>query len=136
MPISKMEHFLVLTDDIDGTRDFFCNVLGVTVGPRPPLTFGGYWLYSGDVPCIHIGEWNSYTAHSNLNGIPVTTRAKGTGSLDHIAFNAVDFEEMVERLQKNKIEYSLNVVADIGLRQLFLKDPNGIQLEINIPKSR
>lgn len=128
-----MEHFLVLTDNIDETRDFFCNALGVTVGPRPPLNFGGYWLYSGDVPCVHIGEWNSYTTHSNQSGIPVTSRAKGTGPLDHIAFNADDYEEMVERLQKHRIVYALNVVKENGLRQLFLKDPNGIQIEINIP---
>jgi hypothetical protein len=29
MPLTKMEHYLVLTDDIDSTRDFYCNALDV-----------------------------------------------------------------------------------------------------------
>jgi extradiol dioxygenase family protein len=133
MGLTKMEHFLVLTDDIDGTKDFYCNGLGVAIGPRPPIGFSGYWLYLGNIPCIHIGEWNSYTETANRNGVPVTTRAIGTGSLDHIAFNADDYEEMAERLQRHAIPFALNVVPENGLRQLFLTDPNGIKIEINIP---
>ena len=132
MAITRMEHFLVLTDHIEKTRDFYCNALGVTVGFRPVDTFGGYWLYSNNVPCIHIGEWASYTAHAQRTGIPVTTRGNGTGALDHIAFNADDYDESVERLNRHGIASSLNVVPEARLRQLFVKDPNGIQIEINI----
>ncbi len=39
MPLTKMEHYLVLTDDIDATRDFYCQALGMHVGFRPPLGF-------------------------------------------------------------------------------------------------
>jgi catechol 2,3-dioxygenase-like lactoylglutathione lyase family enzyme len=133
MPITKMEHFLVLTDDIETTRDFYCKVLGVVAGPRPPLNFGGYWLYVRDIPCVHIGDWDTYTANAKQHGIPVSTRAKGTGSMDHIAFNADDFDEIAARLQKDGIPSALNVVPENGLRQLFLEDPNGLRIEINIP---
>ena len=64
MPITHLEHFLVLTDDIEATRDFYRDVLGLTVGPRPPLPFTGYWLYAGGAPCVHIAERASYTASS------------------------------------------------------------------------
>ena len=133
MPLTRMEHYLVLTDDIDGTRDFYCAALGMRVGPRPPLEFAGYWLYVGDTPCIHIGEWQSSVAHSARLGIPVTSRAPGTGPLDHIAFNAVDYEEVRARLEQYGVAAHLNVVPGNGLRQLFLYDPNGIKIEINIP---
>ena len=62
MPITHLEHFLVLTDDIEATRDFYRDALGLTVGPRPPLPFTGYWLYAGRAPCVHIAERASYTA--------------------------------------------------------------------------
>ena len=136
MPITKMEHFLVLTDDIEATREFYCKVLGVTVGARPPLHFGGYWLYVDDIPCVHIADWDSYTANAIQHGIPVSTRAAGTGSLDHIAFNADDFDEIAERLERYGIRAALNVVPENGLRQLFLEDPNGVKIEINIPARR
>ena len=133
MPLTKLEHYLVLTDDIEKTRNFYCDVLGMRVGFRPPLSFDGYWLYLGDVPVIHIGEWQSYTKHSEALGIPVTKPAPGTGPLDHIAFNGVDFQDIAARLKKHGVKTGLNVVAGIGLRQFFFNDPNGIKIEINIP---
>ena len=132
MPLTKMEHFLVLTDDIDKTRDFYCNALGLEVGPRPPIGFSGYWLYLGSIPCVHIGEWISYTETAKRNNVPVTTPAAGTGPLDHIAFNADDYDEMAQRLRTHGIPFALNVVPENGLRQLFLTDPNGLKIEINI----
>lgn len=134
MPLTRMEHYLVLTDDIDGTRDFYCAALGMHVGARPPLHFAGYWLYLGETPVIHIGEWKSYVKHSAELGIPVTSPAPGTGALDHIAFNAVNFEEVSARLEQHGIAAHLNVVPGNGLRQLFVYDPNGIKIEINIPR--
>ena len=128
----QLEHYLVLTDDIDATRDFYCNALGMRVGPRPPLDFSGYWVYLGEVPCIHIADWHSYRAHSRTTGIAISTRAAGTGPLDHIAFNAVDYAAVKARLAAHGIEATENLVAGVGLRQLFLADPNGVKIELNI----
>jgi catechol 2,3-dioxygenase-like lactoylglutathione lyase family enzyme len=133
MPLTKMEHYLVLTHDLDGTRDFYCRVLGFRDGFRPPLGFPGYWLYLGDVPCIHIAEWRTYTAHSGKLDIPVSTEAPGTGAVDHIAFNATDYDELLARLAKNGVAAQRNITHANGLRQLFLNDPNGVKIEINIP---
>jgi catechol 2,3-dioxygenase-like lactoylglutathione lyase family enzyme len=132
MPLTKMEHYLVLTEDIDGTRDFYCRALGMHVGFRPPLEFPGYWLYVGDTPCIHIAEWQTYTAHSLRQGIPVSTRAPGTGPFDHIAFNAEDFDEVLARLERHGVRPGRNDVPGAHLRQLFLTDPNGVKIEINV----
>ena len=132
MPLTQLEHYLVLTDDIDATRDFYCNALGLRVGPRPPLHFAGYWVYLGDVPCIHIADWTSYRAHSEATGITVSARAAGTGPVDHIAFNAVDYESVKARLRAYGIVAAENLVPGIGLRQLFLSDPNGVKIELNI----
>ena len=134
MPLTKLEHFLVLTDDIDATRDFYCEALGMQVGFRPPLGFPGHWVYVGDTPCIHIAEWVTYTAHSNAQGIPVSTRADGTGPVDHIAFNGLDYDEVVGRLEKNAVPFERNDVPNGLLRQVFLRDPNGVKIEINIRK--
>ena len=132
MPLTKMEHYLVLTDDMEATRDFYARALGMSVGFRPPLEFPGYWLYVGDTPCIHIAEWRSYSAHSLKKGIPVTERGPGTGPLDHIAFNAEDFDQVLERLTRHGVNARKNIVPGTGLRQLFLTDPNGVKIEINI----
>ena len=132
MPLTQLEHYLVLTDDLDRTRDFYRDALGLREGPRPPLGFPGYWLYLGDTPCIHIAEWNTYRTHSIAAGIGVSTPAPGTGPLDHIAFNAVELSGVKARLSAHEVAYSINEVPNAGLTQLFLLDPNGLKVEINV----
>lgn len=131
MPLNLMEHYLVLTDDIDHTRDFYINVLGMEEGFRPELGFPGCWLYLDTTPVIHIAEWETYTAHSNKLGIPVTTRAESTGAFDHIAFNGTDPGSMETTLDSAKIPYERNDVPHAGLVQFFLNDPNSVKIELN-----
>jgi catechol 2,3-dioxygenase-like lactoylglutathione lyase family enzyme len=49
-----MEHVLVLADDIEQAREFYCDVVGLELGERPALEFPGYWLYAGATPCLHL----------------------------------------------------------------------------------
>jgi catechol 2,3-dioxygenase-like lactoylglutathione lyase family enzyme len=131
MPLSKLEHYLVMTSDLEATREFYCRALGFADGFRPDLGFPGYWLYLGTTPVIHIAEWRSYTAHSQQLGLPVTSPAAGTGALDHIAFHASDYEAFVAQLIRHGVTVHRHDSPAAGLRQLFLQDPNGIKLEIN-----
>ena len=132
MPLTKLEHYLVMTDDIDATRDFYRDVIGLEVGFRAALGFPGHWLYLGDIPVIHIAEWLTYTEHSHKLGIPVTTRAHGsTGVFDHIAFNGNNVQEMIDRLTRLNIRFHRNDVPHVGLVQLFVFDPNGLKIELN-----
>ena len=131
MPLNLMEHYLVLSDDMELTRDFYIDVLGLQDGFRPELGFPGYWLYLDKIPVLHIAEWLSYTAHSEKLGIPVTTRAQGTGAFDHIAFNGTEPEDMVKCLEKHNIAHERNDVPHASLVQFFLNDPNGVKIELN-----
>lgn len=131
MPLTRLEHYLVLSDDIHQTRDFYRDVLGMTEGFRPQLDFPGYWLYLGDVPCIHIAEWQSYAEWTRRVGIPVSTRAPATGPVDHIAFNGSGIDEVRARLTQRGLPFRENAIDDIGMKQLFTRDPNGVPIEIN-----
>lgn len=131
MGLERMEHFLVISDDIDATRDFYRDVLGMREGPRPELEFPGYWLYLGDVPCIHIVDWDGYDRWTREVDIPMSTRAASTGALDHIAFNASGYDEIRSKLDSARLPYKFNDLDDIGLRQLFVHDPNGLCIELN-----
>jgi catechol 2,3-dioxygenase-like lactoylglutathione lyase family enzyme len=127
MPLTRMDHLLVLTDDIEGTKDFWCRALGLEVGERPPLEFPGHWLYMEGVPCIHVADRDAYTAHSERLGIPASPAA-----VDHVAFNGNDYEEAIARLEREGVAARTNVVPGAGLRQLFIEDPNGLKIEINV----
>jgi catechol 2,3-dioxygenase-like lactoylglutathione lyase family enzyme len=134
MPLTKLEHYLVLCDNIDATRDFYVEVLGMQVGFRPPLGFPGHWVYIGDIPVIHIAEWPTYTAHAKAKGTHVSTQTEGTGPVDHIAFGAQDYDGVLERIRKHGVPVRENNNPGNIVRQLFLFDPNGVKIEINFRK--
>lgn len=130
---SRLDHFLVMTHDVDGTRDFYRDLLGFEDGFRPDLGFLGHWLYLGEVAVIHIADWDTYTGHSRRLGIPVTVPAPGTGALDHVAFNAPasSHPQVLQRLQQRGLDFHPHDTPAIGLQQIFLNDPNGLKLELN-----
>lgn len=136
MPLTGIEHVLVLSDEIEATRDFYCEALGLEVGARPPLEFPGLWLYVGDVPCVHIAERAAYEEHSRRLGIGASPRADGTGAVDHVSFNGDDYGEIVARLERSGVAAARNTVPGVGLRQLFCEDPNGVRIEINVTPER
>jgi catechol 2,3-dioxygenase-like lactoylglutathione lyase family enzyme len=131
MTVSAIEHVLVLSDDIDRTRDFYREVVGLEVGERPPLEFPGYWLYAGPTPCVHIAERRPYAAHAARLGLAVPERDSGVGPVDHIAFVAPDYEALTERLERCGVDAVTNTVPG-GPRQVFVEDPNGVRVEISV----
>jgi len=126
-----MEHFLVLTDDIEVTKNFYCDALGLTVGFRPELEFPGYWIYLGDTPAVHIADHQTYIEWTKAVGIPISSGPPGTGALDHIAFNAENFDAVKSALEEKGYRISCNILAEIRLKQIFLADPNGLGIELN-----
>ena len=56
--IQGMNHFTILAEDRDATLAFYCGLLGLVDGPRPPFDFPGAWLYApGGTQAVP--GWNS-----------------------------------------------------------------------------
>ena len=132
--VSELEHVLVLADDIDRTRDFYEQALGLRAGDRPPFPFTGHWLYAGERPCLHIAGRDSYRRHALTMGLEVGERAgaAGSGPVDHIAFRAADYDAVSARLAAAGIKPVRNDIPGGGPRQLFFSDPEGLRIEINV----
>ncbi len=134
MTVRSLDHVLVLSDDLEGTREFYCQAVGLRVGDRPPLEFPGYWLYGGaggESACLHIAERRSYAAHAAGLGLRVPERGPGVGPVDHVAFSAGDYRGVVERLERCGVAAVTNAVPG-GPRQVFIEDPNGVRVEIAV----
>jgi len=117
MAIHGMNHFNVLTDRLEESRAFYTGVLGFTEGPRPPLSFGGAWMYAGGEPILHISE-------AKLPADP-------TGVLDHLAFTASDLKGTVARLKAHRISYTLRQQVGTHIWQIFCNDPCGAKVELD-----
>lgn len=129
MPAQSLNHYTIMTRDLERTKDFYCDVVGLTVGDRPPLNFPGYWLYCGGIPTVHL---LGYRAQDPLIPDGPSYPAK-TGRLDHIAFSCVDLKGMKGNLRGRGIKYDERVLPRLNMTQLFYLDPDGIAVECNFP---
>jgi catechol 2,3-dioxygenase-like lactoylglutathione lyase family enzyme len=137
MSVGTIEHVLVLSDDIESTREFYCQVVGLAVGDRPPLAFPGYWLYAdvSRTACVHVAERRAYAAHAAGLGLAVPERDPGVGPVDHVAFSAGDWDTLMARLERCGVAAVTNAVPG-GPRQAFIEDPNGVRVEISVMVAR
>lgn len=133
-----LNHYSIRTTDIDACRDFYSQVLGLTVGPRPAFPFPGAWMYRGDhgdyanavVHIIGIDRQKTDGLQGYL-GAREETGLQGSGAVDHIAFNADGLASMLAHLNACAVSFRERSVPGIGLHQLFLHDPLGIMVELN-----
>ena len=132
MPLSHIEHFLVQTESIEKTRDWYVRVLGMRVGPNPDFKFPVCWLYLGDKDVVHVTEGGAQVSENRSKYVGQESQAThGTGVLDHIAFRAEGLRGMLEHLRTLGVDFKQRRVNDQGLYQLFMYDPNGIKIELN-----
>jgi catechol 2,3-dioxygenase-like lactoylglutathione lyase family enzyme len=126
MSLQGMNHFTVLSDDLEETRKFYCDLLGFEEGPRPNFRFPGYWLYVGDQPILHVIHRDKLHEHR-------------AGVIDHMAFTATDLPGTVAKLDKARVEWELRRLPKDGPReglwQLFFDDPHGGKVEFDFDKS-
>ena len=133
MPLSRIEHFLVAADDIDGTRDWYARVLGMKPGAHPDFGFPVHWMYVDGVDVVHIGPSAKQAGEIQRRYLGRTSQqsGEGTGAIDHIAFRATGLRAMLEHLKREKVPFSQRRANGQALFQLFLYDPNGIKIELN-----
>ncbi|MDE2417936.1 MAG: VOC family protein [Burkholderiales bacterium] len=135
-----LNHFSIRTLDMESTRRFYVDILGLTVGPRPPFPFPGMWLYRGDQAdagnaVVHVigMDANDPVGLKNYLGERDVSTLSGSGAVDHIAFFADGLAQMLSHLKAHGVAARERTVPAIGLHQLFLDDPNGIVVELNYP---
>ena len=134
MAIQRLEHILVLAQDLDETKNFYVGALGLHVGDRPPFKFAGYWLYLGDTPVIHLALAEGDPAlQEYFDEAPLerNTKTGAQSAAEHIAFSATGYDEFVARLEHLNVPHKKITVPLDGTRQIFVHDPNGLKLEIN-----
>ena len=122
MPVLAFNHFNLRAPTVltDALKDFYVDVVGLSVGWRPPFDFPGYWLYLGEQAVLH------------LVGVPPAREAPARGgTFDHVAFTCTGLAETEARLRAQGVDYRSVRVPGTDQVQLFLTDPAGNGVELN-----
>ena len=88
MPLTELNHYFVRANDLEKTRDFYVDVLGFEVMPRPNFPFPGYWLGINGKIQVHMGPAGIKNQEHYYLGTPKGAATDHAGVVDHIAFLA------------------------------------------------
>ena len=128
----RINHLLVLANDMPAMRAFFVDVIGLEDGPRPPFPFHGHWLYSEGEPLIHLatrGEDDGRTAYLGV------AKPAGAGAIDHIALTGADYPAFAARLVRMGVAPAVRHIPAERHVQLFVPGPEGVKIEMLFPET-
>ncbi len=119
-----LHHFTIRCSsaELASLRDFYCNVLGMTEGPRPNFDFPGHWLYVGGVGLLHLAailpDQPSRIVESCMSGF------------DHVSLAGARLDAARKLLSDRGIAFEELPVPGWPLWQIFLRDPVGSKIEL------
>lgn len=131
MPVTGLDHYLIRATDLERTKDFYVKALGFEIMPRPDFPFPGYWLGLNGKIQVHMGQGGVANSDLYYLGSPKDAANDNSGVVDHVAFVATDPESFVNHFREIGIPYRPRSFPELGLYQMFIKDPDGITIELN-----
>lgn len=123
MPLLDLHHVAVKTACLEDSLKFYTGLLGMEEVARPPRGFPGAWVKMGQT-MIHF--YSGEAARSESGDF-----AHGSAAIDHVALRATGFDELKNAVVASGYSWRQAEIAEASLWQLFIKDPNGITIELN-----
>ncbi len=114
----KLHHVSFAIRDLERSRNFFGDVLGLDEIARPAFRFPGAWYALGDRQ-LHLIE----ATEPEPDVRPRVSRS------DHLALEVRDIAAVRRRLTEAGIEFREGGNLDLGMEQLFCQDPDGHVIE-------
>jgi catechol 2,3-dioxygenase-like lactoylglutathione lyase family enzyme len=120
LAVDVLQHINIHAEDLERSKTFYVRVLGLSVGPRPPVASVGYWLYLGAQPVVHL-----------VQGAPGSPSGAQTGAIDHVAFHGTDLDALRRTLRAEGVPFQERVIPRDQSIQVFVHDPDGVKIELN-----
>ena len=125
MPVHGIAHYNFRLERhlMEEVRAFYEKIVGLEVGPRPPFSSFGYWLYAAGRDVLHLSEERAEDK-----------RRKGSDlTFDHVALESSDWRFHIRVLQESGLQFNEELVPTTGRRQIFFRDPAGNGVELIFP---
>ncbi len=125
MLVKRAHHVSFSVAEIDRSRAFYGDLLGLPEIERPDFGFPGAWYQAGDVQ-VHLIQ--------APQGAPTGTPPAGISPVaNHAAFEIEDYTAVAQTLRDRGIPL-VETGAEVG--QMFLQDPDGNVIELIQPGGR
>jgi catechol 2,3-dioxygenase-like lactoylglutathione lyase family enzyme len=124
--IHGLFHVAIKTANLDATRRFYIDVLGLVDAPRPDFGYPGAWLacpHPGGAAIIHV-----YAGGPALGA--AGSAPSGSAAIDHLSLSCSGYAAYRERFVAQGLDWREFLVPGTSLWQLFVYDPSGVQLEL------
>jgi catechol 2,3-dioxygenase-like lactoylglutathione lyase family enzyme len=136
MDIESLHHVALTVTDLERSRTFYREILGLEEMARPPFPFAGAWFRVNNGQQLHL------IVHTN----PTLRTGKGLDSRDvHFAMRIRNYRSALEFLlsrgyredldDAHPMKMKVNVNATAGFPQIFILDPDRHVIEINAAKA-
>lgn len=118
MKLGILDHVNILTPNLEEMTAWYCEILGMTKGDRPPFSFDGAWLYVGDLAYVHL--------------VSTPTKRKAVEpQIEHFAFKATGLREFLDLLDRRNIPYRRSEVPSFDIIQINIHDPDGNRIHVD-----
>jgi glyoxylase I family protein len=118
----ELNHVSITVTDVAKAREFYGTVLGLPEIPRPAFNFPGIWYGIGNRLSLHIILNDELVR-------PAVEREKIEARYAHFALWTEDADATAARIGELGLPCRDVVSGPTGLRQIFVKDPDGNMVE-------
>jgi glyoxylase I family protein len=119
--VESLHHVTVPVRDLERSRRFYGDLLGLEELERPPFDFPGAWYSLGDGQ-LHLIADGGGTFREDDRVEPRDL---------HFAIRVERFDEAVELLRSDGVALKVDRHSVTGFPQLYLVDPDGHVIEVN-----
>jgi catechol 2,3-dioxygenase-like lactoylglutathione lyase family enzyme len=123
--VEALHHVTICVRDLDAARRFYGAILGLEEIERAPFDFPGAWYALGDRQ-LHLIERDDARSFRGTRGVDSRDA--------HFALRVSDFDAAIERLRANGCEIRESRVNVTPWSQLYVSDPDGNIVELNVDR--
>lgn len=125
----QFTHVSVTVTDVAKAREFYSETLGFEEIPRPAFEFPGIWYSLGGDLQLHIIANDQHVR-------PGAEREALQARYPHFALWTDDCDATAAKIEKLGLSCRDVISGPTGLRQVFVKDPDGNMVEFIGPSKR
>ncbi len=125
MDIRMLDHTAINVADVEKSRKFYTEKIGLTEMARPDFDFDGVWYEVGP------GRQQFHLiSHKDLTGHDLPAR-NGPRMEHHFALRVADIEATRQELESRGVAIMAENARPDGVTQIFVQDPDGYVIEFS-----